>query len=108
MRPLQCPFCDNLLARPVDIKFESMELTAGTCKCKAVYVFDRSGHNLGEVYMDAMTFLCKGDIDKALSLSPEEYETVDFDYDLHANTADHRKVSRGGGTGKILFIRLKN
>ncbi|MBI4699087.1 MAG: hypothetical protein HY758_09365 [Nitrospirae bacterium] len=105
-RALQCPFCDNLLARPVDIEFKSMELTGGICTCGAVYAFDRSGHNLGETFMDALTFLCRGDVDKALTLNPDEYETEDFDYDLHANSlGDTRRKSK---SSKILFARLKN
>ncbi len=105
-RPLQCPFCDNLLAAPVDIEFEMMELTGGICICGAVYALDRSGHNLGEIFMDALTFVCRGDIDKALSLDQEDYEIVDYDYDLHSNTMG--KKSRTGKLSKIIFVRLKN
>ncbi len=104
-RPLECPFCNNLLARPVDIKFEAMEFTGGICICRSVYVFDRSGHNLGEIFLDALTFLCRGDMDKAMSMDTGEYETADFDYDLHANTVGRR--SKAGKTGKLLFARLK-
>ncbi len=103
-KPLQCPFCDNYLGNPVDIQFNSMDLTGGICTCGAVYVLDRTGHNLGEIYMDALQFVCKGDLDRALQLSPEDYETDDFDYDINSNT-----TGRGGSTGKackLLFIKL--
>jgi len=103
-QPLQCPFCDNYLARPVEINFKSMEFTGGICRCGAVYLLDRSGRNLGETYMDALTFLCRDDIEKALSLSEEDYETVDLDYRYDSNTTGRR-----GGVGKsskILFARL--
>ncbi len=66
---------------------------------------DRSGHNLGEVFMDALTFACNGDIDRALSLNPEDYETVDYDYNLNSN-----RIERSAGRGrlsKIIFIRVK-
>jgi hypothetical protein len=66
---------------------------------------DRTGHNLGEIFMDALTFVCKGDIDRALSLAPEDYESVEYDYDLHANTVGRR--SKSGKLCKLLFIRLK-
>jgi hypothetical protein len=102
---LQCPFCNNYLIAPVDIKTKTMELTGGICKCGAVYVLDRTGHNLGEIFMDALTFVCKGDIDRALSLAPEDYESVEYDYDLHANTVGRR--SKSGKLCKLLFIRLK-
>jgi hypothetical protein len=70
-----------------------------------VYVLDRTGHNLGEIFMDALTFVCKGDIDRALSLAPEDYESAEYDYDLHANTVGKR--SKSGKLCKLLFIRLK-
>jgi hypothetical protein len=101
-KELQCPFCNNLLARPVDINFKAMELTGGICRCSAVYVFDRTGHNLGEIYLDALTFLCRGDLDKSV-FKPEDYETVDFDYDQHTNT-----VSVETGEDETLFVRFKN
>jgi hypothetical protein len=107
IRPLQCPFCDNYLASPVDIHFKSLEVTGGICTCGAVYVLDRSGHNLGEAFLDALTFLCKGDIDRALSLMPEDYEMETFNYDIHTNTVQSRD-NRGGRSSKIVFARLKN
>lgn len=103
-RPLQCPFCDNYLVRPIDLTLKSMELTGGICRCRAVYVLDRSGHNLGEIFMDALTFVCRGDVDRALSLNPSDYETVDYDYDVQSNSIGRR--SGGGKASKVLFVRL--
>ena len=105
--PLQCPFCENLLRPPIDIRFKSLEVTGGICTCRAVYVLDRRGHNLGEIYLDALTFLCRGDIDKALMLMPEDYEEEVVDYDIHTNTISGREAKTGRG-GKLLFVRLKN
>jgi len=105
-KPLQCPYCDNYLRAPIDIHFKTVELTGGICTCGSIYVFDRTGHNLGDIFMDALTFACRGDIDKALSLDPEDYETDDYDYDLHANTLG--RTSRTGKAGKLVFVRLKN
>ena len=105
-RPLQCPFCENYLAGPVDIRFKTLDITGGICSCGAVYALDRTGHNLGEIYLDALTFLCRGDIDKALSLTPEDYETETLDYDIHTNTVRWRE-NRTGRSGKIIFVRLK-
>jgi len=104
-QPLQCPFCDNFLAPPVDIKIRAIEITGGICSCGAIYALDRTGHNLGEVFMDALTFLCRGDIDKTMSLNLEDYETMDFDYDIHANLIGKARM---GKTGKVIFLRLKN
>ncbi len=104
-RPLQCPFCDNFLRAPVDINIKDMELTGGICPCGAIYTLDRTGHNLGDIFMDALTFVCRGDMNKALSLDPEDYETEDFDYDMQSNTIGRR--SGTGKLGKLLFVRLK-
>jgi len=105
-KPLQCPFCDNFLARPIDITSRSLNIIGGICKCGAVYVFDRTGHNLGAAFMDAMVFACREDYDKALSLLPEEYETVEFDYDQYSNTVSMREGELRR-SGKLLFLRLK-
>ncbi len=56
--------------------------------------------------MDALTFACRGDVDKALSLNPEDYEAVDFNYDLRANAIISGR-DRGRKTGKLMFISLK-
>ena len=104
-RPLQCPFCDDYLRTPIDINFSTVELTGGICTCGAIYALDRTTHNLGDIFMDALTFVCKGDIDKALSLNPEDYEAEELDYDLHANTIGR---SKSGKTCKLVFMRLTN
>lgn len=104
-RPLQCPFCDTYLIRPLEIRLRTIELLGGICRCGAVYALDRTGHNLGEVYLDAMTFLCRGDIDRALSLNPEDYDDMDYDYDYETNRLDAR--SKTGKVGRMLFIKLR-
>lgn len=105
-RPLQCPFCDNYLVAPVDIKMKSLEISGGICTCGAIYAMDRSGHNLGEIFMDALVFACRGDIDRAMSLDPGDYESADFDYNLQSNTIGRR--ARIGKLSKIVFIRLRD
>ncbi len=104
-RPLQCPFCETYLIRPVEIKIGTIEITGGICRCGAIYAFDRTGHNLGEVYLDALTFLCRDDIDRAMSLNPEDYEDMAYDYDYETNSLNAR--IKTGKTGKMLFMRLK-
>jgi hypothetical protein len=102
-KPLQCPFCDNYLIAPIDIQFRSIEITGGICRCGAIYALDRSGHSLGEIFMDALVFACRGDYDRALSLNPEDYETVDYEYDLDTNTIGR---SPTGKMSRIIFIRI--
>jgi len=106
-RPLQCPFCDNLLAGPADITMGSLELTGGMCKCEAVYVYDRTGRNLGAAFMDALCFVCKEDYDRALSLMPEEYDTVTLDYDPHSHTASISEDRSTRKSPKLFFVKLK-
>ena len=105
-KPLQCPFCDNKLAKPVNLDSATLDITCGICQCGAVYVLDGSGHNLGQTFMDALAFACKEDYDKALSLPPEEYETETLMYDLHLNTASicENAIVK---SPKLLFLRLK-
>ena len=69
-----------------------------------IYVLDRTAHNVGDIFMDGLTFVCRGDIDRALSLGPEDYETEEYDYDVHANMVG--RASKSGKVGKIIFIRL--
>ncbi len=102
---LQCPFCEKYLRAPIDIEIGTLEVTGGICPCGAIYAMDSTGHNLGEIFMDALTFVCRGDIDRALSLNPEDYESVELDYDPHANTVGKR--SKSGKLCKLLFVRLK-
>ena len=46
------------------------------------YVFDRSGHNLGEAYVDALVFACNGDWETAWTLTPDvDYKIESFHYD---------------------------
>ena len=106
-RPLQCPFCENPLARPIDITLGSLELTGGMCTCTAVYVLDRTGRNLGATFMDALNFACKEDYDKALSLMPEEYDTETLDYDPFSNSACISEARSTRKTPKLFFVRLK-
>lgn len=104
-RKLQCPYCNNFLIRPVEIRFKNMELTGGICTCGSVYLYDRTGRNLGEIYLDALTFLCRGDLDRALALAPEDYEDTDFEYDFQTNRIDARSAS--GKSGRVIFVRLR-
>jgi hypothetical protein len=90
----------------MDINFKDMEFTGGICPCRAVYVLDRSGRNMGETFMDALTFLSRGDYDKAMNLGTDDYETVDLDYNYQSNTIGSKKA--GEKNCKIIFARLKN
>jgi hypothetical protein len=85
----------------------SLEISGGICTCGAVFVLDRTGHNLGAAFMDALVFACKEDYDKALSLMPEEYDTETLNYNPHSNTATVSEPRSTRKIPKLLFVRLK-
>ncbi len=103
---LKCPFCENLLARPAGIDTGTLDITGGICQCSAVYLFDQTGHNLGQMLMDALAFACKEDYDKALSLTSEEYITEVLDYNPQTNTASLNQNVKAKSP-KLFFLKLK-
>ncbi len=105
-RPLQCPFCENLLGKPVDITMGSLDLTGGICRCGSVYVMDQTGHNLGQALMDALYFVCKEDYDKALTLNPEDYDTETYDYNPSSHSASVCNERARRKCPKIIFLKL--
>jgi len=105
-----CPFCNQPFKRPEDIKTGFGNIfTGGKCKCGAAYVFDRSGHNLGEAYVDGLVFACNGDWEKAWSLTPDvDYKIESFHYDP-INHQLIEAVKKGLRTNEnILFIKLND
>lgn len=105
-REPRCPFCDRLFDRPHEIRARlGNEFSGGKCECGAVYVFDRSGHNLGQAYVDALNFACEGKYDNPWDLIPgEDYEEVLLYYDWRAYSfTDKRQRS----AENICFILLK-
>ncbi len=104
---LRCPFCSRPLDETREIKARfGNTFTGGACECGAVFVFDRSGHNLGDAYVDALTYACNEDWDKAWSLNPDEdYEVKELSYDSRRNkfSGNPRRSA-----GAYLFILLKN
>lgn len=104
---LVCPFCSRPIDEPCEIKTAlGNTFTGGRCECRAVFVYDRSGHNLGEAYVDALAFACDGDWDKALSLIPDEdYEVKELGYDSRRNkfSSTQRRAK-----ATFLFILVKN
>jgi hypothetical protein len=84
-RPLQCPFCENPLAGPVSISTDTLEISGGICTCGAVFIYDRTGHNLGATLMDAL-----------------------FDYNPTSNTAYPTPDRSTKKSPRLLFLKLKN
>ncbi len=106
---LQCPFCERPIEEPREIQSRfGSSISGGRCECGAVYVYERSGHNLGDAYVDALTLACEGDMDKAWSLTPDkDYEILELTYNTRRNKFGRESVSRGKPSPVYLFIRLK-
>lgn len=105
-----CPFCSEPFKRPEDIKTGLGNVfTGGKCKCGAAYAFDRSGHNLGEAYVDALVFACNGDWEKAWTLTPDvDYKIESFHYDQGSHQL-LESIKKGLRTNEnLLFIRVEN
>jgi len=104
-----CPFCSRPLDPPGEIKSRfGSSFEGGKCGCGAVYVYDSTGHNLGDAYIDALGLVCGDDMDKAWSLTPDkDYTVLELGYD--------RRRNKFGGAPKprknspvYLFLLLNN
>jgi len=106
---LRCPFCDSSIEEPKEIqsRFGNI-ITGGNCSCGAVYVYDRTGHNMGEAYVDVLTLASEGDLDKAWSMTPgEDYDLLELTYNTRRHTFGREAVSRGRPSPGFIFLRLK-
>ena len=106
---LRCPFCERPLGALEEImtKFGNV-ITGGKCDCGAAYVYDGSGHNVGDAYVDVLTLTCNGDLDKAWSLTPgEDYDVREFIYDARKNRFSSESIGRGRRSPVYLFVKLK-
>lgn len=102
-----CPFCDELLKVPEDIKTEMGEFTGGKCECGAVYAYDPTGHNVGEAYLDALSFACSEDWSILNTLTPgDDYKEAVFNYDLRTHRFTTIKDIRRDFSGKIVFVKI--
>ncbi|MCL4476059.1 MAG: hypothetical protein M1508_07530 [Nitrospirae bacterium] len=103
----RCPFCATLIKAPEEIKTETGGFIGGRCECGAVYVCDPTGHNVGEAYLDALTYACGEDFMTFDSLNAgENYREAVFNYDLRAHKLWEVRDIRRDYSGKIIFIQL--
>lgn len=107
---LRCPFCERPLGEPEEkMSRFGNAVSGGSCECGAAYVYDRSGHNLGDAYVDVLDMMCNGDMDRAWSLTPDEdYEIRELTYNSRRNKFGRDSVSRGKPSPVYLFVRMKN
>ncbi len=103
----KCPFCAAMIVAPEEIKTESGGFIGGRCECGAVYVCDPTGHNVGEAYLDALTYACGEDVMTFDSLnSGENYREAVFNYDMRAHKLREIRDIRRDYSCKIIFIRV--
>lgn len=106
----ECPFCRRPLGEPEEItsRFGST-FSGGRCDCGAVYVYDESGHNMGDAYVEALGFAFDDDLDKAWNMVPgEDYEIIELNYDKRRNRFVREVIGgRGIGMPVFLFLRVK-
>jgi len=106
---LRCPFCDSLINEPAEMtgRFGNT-FSGGSCVCGAIYVYDRSGHNMGDAYVDALDLAYDGDLDKAWSMTPDkDYEILELSYNKRRHKFGREVVSRGKPSPGFIFVRLK-
>lgn len=106
---LKCPFCDRTIEEPQEIRTRfGNTFSGGKCECGAVYVYDRSGHSLGDAYVDALAYACDNDWDLAWSLTPgEDYEVRELSYDSRRNKFLRDPGRRGRSSAIYLFLLVK-
>ncbi|KJU87183.1 HEAT domain-containing protein [Candidatus Magnetobacterium bavaricum] len=106
----RCPFCQELFDRPYTISTNLGFFTGGKCICGAVYVFDASNKNMGEAFMDALTYACAENWDLAMSLEPnKDYQERSVTYSSlsHSVSSKRTDLSVREKAGNMIFIRLE-
>jgi hypothetical protein len=106
---LRCPFCDMPIEEPEEIMSRfGNTITGGRCACGTVYVYDRTGHNMGDAYVDVLNLACDGDLEKAWSMTPgEDYDILELTYNTKRRKFGRETGSRGRPSPSFLFVRLK-
>ncbi|MBM4140411.1 MAG: hypothetical protein FJ242_02805 [Nitrospira sp.] len=82
-----CPFCGKMIDIPQKMRTELGDIIGGKCACGVVYVFDHSGHNMGQAFVDALNFACEGKCDNPWELIPgEDYEEALLHYEWRTHS----------------------
>jgi hypothetical protein len=107
-KPAACPFCDQRIPRPAPFVDVEVDCGGGRCACGALFVVDVTGKQGGQVFLDGLTVLCDGDLDRGVSLQAKvDYEVVSLGYRPRTHSLESRLPGRGGfGTPKLWFFRL--
>lgn len=101
---LRCPFCDSPVKRPNEIKNGFADIIGGRCKCGALYAYDPSGRALGEILMDCLAILCKGDYNKAINL--EEGKDYLVKYFMYEPVLNRISVTGSFTSRRMIFVKV--
>ena len=82
-------------------------IDAGRCGCGAIYVFDRSGRQLGEAYSEALAMAYDWDYDRAFSTPEEDYEEAVVRYNPRFCKYMEGEGSPKDRSPKYCFIKRK-
>lgn len=106
MKPAECPFCKSRVARPKSLP-EELEMQGGRCACGALYLFDETGKQGGQLLLNGLTLISDGDMDAAMTLSAgTDYELKDVGYNPRTHTEDPKPLGRGSfGRPKLFFLK---
>jgi len=106
---LRCPFCERPIEEPQEIMSRfGNTFSGGRCICSAVYVYDRGGHSMGDAYVDVLSLVYDGDLEKAWSMTPgEDYEVLELTYNSRRHKFGREAITRGRPSPGFLFVRLK-
>jgi hypothetical protein len=103
---LMCPFCKTVLTTTMEIETpygESVE--GGFCGCGTAFVFDRSGRNSGEAYMNAMALAYGWDYEAACEGADGGFEEAVVRFDTRAMRYLKGEGGRFDRSPKYFFIR---
>lgn len=104
--PVACPFCESRVPRPTKLP-EADQFVGGRCQCGALYVFDETGREGGQILVEGLAILCDGDLDRAMGLSAgRDYEVKDLGYRARSHSVEPKALGHGGfGRPKLYFFR---
>ncbi len=107
---LVCPFCRTALARPAQIRIPPSESAqGGACKtCGAIYLFDPTGKNVGEVMMQGLQVAANLLSREVYELvAGEDYEEVILSYDWRTHRSKGEPKQFMDGCGRLYVIKIK-
>ncbi len=107
--PVLCPFCKAAVPRPgalAPLSAASSDAAGGRCGCGALFLFDASGREGGQLLLDGLARLCEGDLTRALALEGgTDYRIDSVGYNPRGHSAE--PIRRGGfGRPKLWFFKL--